>query len=186
MKLILICQIDGETKITGGTFNGASGVEIRAGKLEISGGTFTATADSLVVDDNGDGSTTKGAAVAIAQHTTKKPIDVKISGGTFNAVVPVNEANPEGNSAEDLAQITLSITGGTFNTTNGGTKASASEDFTKFVSGGTYTLAPDKDLLKDGYDLTIKSYTSAIFDVITMFTNLFSIYQIYLKKEVVK
>ena len=36
------------------------------------------------------------------------------------------------------------------------------------------------------YDLTIKSYTSAIFDVITMFTNLFSIYQIYLKKEVVK
>ena len=50
---IYLPQIDGETKITGGTFNGASGVEIRAGKLEISGGTFTATADSLVVDDNG-------------------------------------------------------------------------------------------------------------------------------------
>lgn len=150
-QAIYLPQLDGDTLITGGTFNGASAVEIRAGKLNITGGTFNATtAGYRVVPSNG-GSTTEGAGVAIDQHTTKAPLEVKISGGTFNATVPVSETNPQDNNAEALAKVKVSITGGTFNTINSGDKSVISSDFTKFITGGTYTKAPDKTLLADGY-----------------------------------
>ena len=159
-------QINGVTKITGGTLTGGeSALEIRAGSLEITGGTFTGNTEKYEMEPNGNGSTTIGAAISIKQHTTKKPINVKISGGTFNAYLPLSEANPEGNTQEDLSQITIDVTGGTFNSTNGETVVS--EDFTGIISGGKYTHHVTQ-YLKDGYTEVEEDGMIAVYPVRTV------------------
>ena len=103
----------GVTKIEGGTFTGKkSAIEIRSGSLEISGGTFKSEAESFSVEANGSGPTTSGAAIAIAQHTTKQAIDVKITGGEFEGLRSINESNPQANKSPDVV---IDIQGGTFN-----------------------------------------------------------------------
>ncbi len=76
----------GTLNIYGGTITSKDGsaVEIRAGKANISGGTFKSEA-AYECTANASGPTVKGAAVAVSQHSTKKDIDVTISGGTFTA-----------------------------------------------------------------------------------------------------
>ena len=90
---------NGKTTIADGAkLSGSAGaVEVRAGELTINGGTFTSTyeGEAVVVTPNGNGSTTVGAALAVAQHTTKLPVNVTINGGTFNGVAAVYESNPQ-------------------------------------------------------------------------------------------
>ena len=75
----------GTLTVNNGNLTGEdAAIEMRAGTLVINDGTFTATATVFSCDPNGSGSTTSGAAIAIAQHTTKKDIEVTINGGTFN------------------------------------------------------------------------------------------------------
>ena len=103
----------GITKITKGTFTGErSAIEIRSGSLEISGGKFESKAISFSVTGNGNGTTTSGAAIAIAQHTTKQAIDVKITGGEFKGPRSINESNPQANESPDVV---VDIQRGTFN-----------------------------------------------------------------------
>ena len=128
-------QADGVTEINGGTIEAKTGVEVRAGTLNIKGGNFIVSEGAeYEVVANGSGSTTVGAAVAVAQHTTKKPITVNISGGTFIAPVVFSEANPQGNSEEDISKVKLAITGGVFS------GSVISEDFERedFVTGGDF------------------------------------------------
>ena len=88
-------QVNGELTISGGTItSGVCGVETRAGKLTITGGTITVTTDQYEVIPNRNGLTTVGSAVSIRQHTSKQPIDVSISGGTFTGPVPLSQSNP--------------------------------------------------------------------------------------------
>jgi hypothetical protein len=135
----------GTTTITGGTIKGgASAVEIRAAKLVISGNPeleATTTVESTTSTPNGNGSTTEGAAVAIAQHNTKMEIDVQISGGTFTGKSALYESDPQGN---DPQNVKISVTGGTFN------GAIYSKDVTKFISGGTFSAQPDSNYITDG------------------------------------
>lgn len=132
-------QIEGISYITGGTITGYSAaIEIRAGILNISGGTLISNAKETSVKANGSGTTVVGSAVALSQHTTKQPIEVNITGGTFKAFVPVIEVNPQKNDKEDISKVKLNISGGTFETTEDGT-AIYSEDLTEFVSGGTFS-----------------------------------------------
>lgn len=73
---------DGTLTVTGGTISGYSaGIEIRAGKLEVKGGTIKHTAATFKKAANGNGTTITGAAVAVSQHTTNKALNVTISGG---------------------------------------------------------------------------------------------------------
>ncbi len=76
----------GTLNIYGGTITSVNGsaVEIRAGKANIYGGTLITNAEKYEAY-NGNGPSVKGAAVAVSQHTTKKSIEVNISGGTFTA-----------------------------------------------------------------------------------------------------
>lgn len=130
----------------------AAAVEIRAGELTINGGTFTSTYDgeAVVVTPNGSGSTTQGAAIAVAQHNTALPINVTINGGTFNGVAAVYESNPQENSAEDIAKIEMAISGGTFNSTSD--TVVYSEDFENFITGGVYSAAPASEYIAVGYE----------------------------------
>ena len=132
-------QVNGETLITGGTITGyTSAIEIRAGKLTITGGTINGNESEYLIEPNSNGSNTIGAAISVVQHTTKQPIEVNITGGTFNANIPISEANAMNNSPEDVAKITINISDGLFNAT--GDKTLDLEDVNgDIITGGTYT-----------------------------------------------
>ena len=79
------------------TIEGAEvGIEARAGNLNVEGGTITSTATEYKVESNGSGTTTTGAAIAVAQHTTGLPINANITGGTLSGVKTISVADPEG------------------------------------------------------------------------------------------
>ena len=63
----------------------STGIEIRAGRLTLTNCNVTGGSGKVTADANGNGTTVKNAALAISQHTTKKPIDVTINGGTLPA-----------------------------------------------------------------------------------------------------
>lgn len=104
----------GKLTINNGEITGKSGIEMRAGELVVNGGVITATGTPLTVNPNGGGSTTVGAAVAIAQHTTKRPITVNISGGTFTGGAALLEANPQGNPEDATKNVGIVVNGGNF------------------------------------------------------------------------
>ena len=146
----------GELTINNGEITGETGIEIRSGDLNVNGGVITATGTPLTVNQNGGGSTTVGAAIAVVQHTTKQPINVKINGGSFNGVSALYEANPQSNPKEATEKIGIVVNGGTFNgdvnkddvdasnlLINGGT-------FTKKESGAEKYLANGKELDSNG------------------------------------
>lgn len=72
---------EGVVLIEGGKITGATGIEMRSGTLLVTGGTIEAT-ESFSVNPSGNGSTTTGVGVAVAQHTTGKDLIVAITGGT--------------------------------------------------------------------------------------------------------
>ena len=125
-----------------------TGIEVRAGSLNVEGGTITGNGVPTTVTPNGNGTTSTGAAIAVAQHTTQLPINVSISGGTFKGYTAFYESNPQNNGAAAIANVNLSITGGSFQSTEGGTKAVYSEDKQNFVNGGFFS---DNGVYVDGY-----------------------------------
>lgn len=143
---------DGTLTINGGSFEGQeSAIEIRSGNLTINDGTFKATNTPAVSLPNGNGTTSDGVAIAVAQHTTKKAINVAINGGTFEGYSAFYESNPQNNSADDIAKVNLAITGGTFNAINGGTCAVFSKDKVGFITGGTFSSNPS-EYVATGYE----------------------------------
>ena len=117
------------TTLTNCNITGMTGVEIRAGKLTVNGGNLKATA-AYSVNPNGNGSTTEGAAIAIAQHTTKKNIEVTLNGGTYTGEKAISESNPQRN--DPTPQVAMSVTAGTF------VGDVVTADVTNFISGGTF------------------------------------------------
>lgn len=134
---------NGTLTISGGSVTGVeSAVEVRAGDVNISGGSLTATASGSSSGSNTSGTSVSGAALAISQHTTQLPINVTITGGTFTGTKAVYEVNPQGNASPD---VTLTITDGTFY----GEVSSA--DCTAFISGGMFDAAVPEVNCAEGY-----------------------------------
>ena len=104
-NLAIYAPGDQTLNISGGTITGSTAVEIRAGALNVTGGTLIATAEEYTVTPNSSGSTTRGAAVAVAQHTTKKAIDVSIEDATLTGVKAVSVANPQENDSENVGVV---------------------------------------------------------------------------------
>ena len=145
-------QVNGVTTITGGTLTGGeTAIEIRAGTLNISGGTFIG-GDNYSVNMNDNGTTTRGAAVAVAQHNTNQPISVNICGGIFRAAVPFSEANPQGNAKQyvDLIEGRIDNSCGETRFESTGDRAIVSEDLEKFVYGGRFAYDVS-EFVADGY-----------------------------------
>ena len=149
---VYLPQIDGVTTISGGTINASTGVEIRAGSLTISDNAVINVPSnveySVVADSNG--STTTGAAVAVAQHTTRNPINVSISGGRFTAPVAFSQADPQDGDAVDVA---ISITGGEFNAINNDSAIIGDGSIEGFVYGGIYNERVGAEYISDGYGI---------------------------------
>lgn len=131
---------EGTLTVKGGSISGVnSAIELRSGTLNITGGSFTATAPSYSEAASGSGTTVTGAAVAISQHTTKKPITVSISGGTFTGAYAFSETNVQNGSATKNVKIT-GISNGTF------IGNVASDNCTGFITGGTFKVTDDTEL----------------------------------------
>ena len=125
---------------------GDTGVEVRAGKLTVDNCTIEGGQGETTAKANGNGTTTENAGIAIAQHTTKQPISVVVNGGSVSGKSAIYESNPQGNDKSDVAKISLSVKGGTF---NGNVH---SDDITKFITGGTFSSEPDASYIADGYE----------------------------------
>lgn len=121
-----------------------TGIEVRAGDINITGGTITGLATPTDVEPNGNGTTSTGAGVAVVQHTTKLPINVNISGGTINGYSAVYEKNIQNNPQVDIDKVNIEIRGGSFNAINEGTVAVYSENEDDFITGGTFSADPTK------------------------------------------
>ena len=129
---------------TRGTVSGDStGIELRAGKLNVTGGVITGNGIPTDVTPNGNGATTVGAGIAVAQHTTKLPTELSVTGGVINGYTALYQSNPQNNDADSIAKVKLAVSGGTFNAINGGTNAVYSENCTGFITGGTFSSTPD-------------------------------------------
>ena len=111
----------GKLTINGGTITGySSAIELRAGTLNITNGTFKSTATTHAIQPNGNGSTTVGAAIVISQHTTEIDINAGISGGTFEGNTAIDVINPQNNATTN---VNVTLSGGTFTASKVGVRA---------------------------------------------------------------
>ena len=142
----------GETTITGGEIKGATGIEIRAGKLTVNERTtVTATGAYTEPVPNPNGTTVGGVAIVVSQHTTERPIDVTVNGGTINATGADGKAFLEIDTVgkEDVTPskgVVISIVGGIFNA------PVEARNITGFISGGKYAENPAKELFAEGLE----------------------------------
>ena len=167
----------GTLTVNGGTISGGkTGIEMRSGMLNISGGEISGNGDPFEAFANGSGATVQGAAIAISQHSTDKDINVTISGGTFtgehyalfeiDGVEGLKGLDAEGNETTDTNKIKkyevrsaedgpynentkISITGGTFN------GKIYSQNVKNFISGGTFSDESALAYLASKADITV-------------------------------
>ena len=134
----------GTINVEGGELSSqyGSGIEMRDGSLNISGGTITSYAGEFTCTPNGNGATTKGAAVAIAMHPNgNRAAKVNITGGKLTAPKALAYSNP--NNAKN-PDVTINVTGGTFSTditdalTNAEVKSNIKEYTVAANEDGTY------------------------------------------------
>lgn len=146
----------GRLVVNGGVIQGLAGIEMRAGELEIAGGLIKGGDGEFTYVPNGGGSTSDNIALAVMQHTTKLPIKIDISGGTFEATEAFAQMNVQKNEQEAVGKIDLSIAGGEF---KGGIYSENFKDADGkgFVSGGSFSdravgdyLAPDAAVAVNG------------------------------------
>lgn len=151
------------TTITGGSITGSNtGIEIRAGELTVNGATVVGNGVPTEVTPNGNGSTTDGAGIAVAQHTTKLPIKVTINSGDISGYSALYQSNPQKNDAESVKKVSVAVNGGTFKAINGGTCGVHSENNCVTISGGAFTdLASAVKYATDGATITLAGDVSA-------------------------
>ncbi|MFR3347395.1 MAG: hypothetical protein ACLTSK_05465, partial [Christensenellales bacterium] len=99
----------GEMTVNGGEIEGATAIEMRAGKLVVNSGTMIGNGNPFESDPNGNGATTLGAAVAAVQHTTKLDLSVEINGGTLQGARAFYQANLQNNGKEALEKISITL-----------------------------------------------------------------------------
>lgn len=116
---------------------GSTGIEIRAGKLDITDCVISGGAGNYEQNPNANGSTTANAALAIAQHTTKLPVEVTVYDGTFTGGAAVAQGNPQSNDANAVANVKLNLKNGSYE------GLVSSENVKKFISGGEYAQEID-------------------------------------------
>ena len=140
----------GSVEINGGTITGGTGIEMRSGELVVKGGNITGTYKPVSSIANGYGTTTLGAGIAIAQHTTKKEISVSVAGGEIKGYSALYQSNPQEHDQDTLKLVEIEITGGNFEVINDGKEAVHSENYEGFISGGSFSTDIDeKDIAKD-------------------------------------
>lgn len=139
----------GDLVINDGIMLGGTAIEVRAGNITVNNGTIKGIASKFSKVANKSGSTTNGAGITIAQHTTKNPIKAVIYDGNISGQYAFYEWNPHNNSKEDINKINLNIYGGEFTSLDQNGSAVYSQDFTNFISGGKFNTKVTEYLTND-------------------------------------
>ena len=124
----------------------STGIEIRAGRLTLTNCNVTGGNGNVAATANGNGNTVQHAALAISQHTTNKPIDVTINGGTFTGTAPIYQTDVQGTGSSNVK---AEVKNGQFNGT-----VSAATNGTIAVSGGTFSSAVPVNCCAPGFEPT--------------------------------
>ena len=102
----------GTTVINGGSFTAGAedaAIEVRAGTVSVIGADVTSNNPSYSVRANGNGSTTSGAAIAVAPHTTCNPVNVTVDGGTYTGAMAVSVANPQSSTGDCTVTVNATL-----------------------------------------------------------------------------
>lgn len=145
----------GTITVNAGEVTGKTGIEMRAGKLVVKGGTIVGTAVPTETKENGSGTTTTGAGIAIVQHTTEKDLAAVVEGGTVKGYTALYHNNTEDNSDEAAAKVSLKVTGGTFEATNEGKNAIYSDAKENFITGGEFKGAVDEKFVSEDLETKV-------------------------------
>ncbi len=140
---------DGTLVVDGGTITaGQTGIEMRGGKLTVKNGTAITVPQDVVPShtNNSNGTAVVGAGIAVAQHTTNKPISVTVENAKINAPQVFAQYDVETINKEPCADIEVKITGGEF------VGAVETDRVQHFISGGEFLNSPDSIYLVEGYD----------------------------------
>ena len=130
---------NGITDINNGAcVKGDAGIEIRAGVLNINGGTVESTGTYSAPIANGNGTTASGAALIVAEHTTNQGITVNVNSGNIKAASngkAIAASDPENKGGGDVK---LNVAGGNV---VGGIQVEESIEAAKpvAVTGGTFS-----------------------------------------------
>lgn len=124
------------------------GIEIRNGDLKVSNSTITGGTGEPASNPNGNGATSSNAGIAVAQHTTAKPIKVEVDAGTtVSGGAALYVANPQSNTSTTVDQtVTVSGTGTTLTSTH-------TDDTTGAKGNAVYAQAPVDIVIKEGAKL---------------------------------
>ena len=162
-----VLNVGDGTEITGYT-----GVEMRAGTFNMTGGKIVATGE-YEGGNNGNGSTMSGVALALSQHTTNLPLAANISGGELTATSQTGKAlmeyDFEADSTGTDGEKAIAITNGTFN------GAVESQSVTNYAAGGKFSVLPAENafiegfegMLYDGYYVPVEKTTSDVGALLT-------------------
>lgn len=162
-----VLNVGDGTEITGYT-----GVEMRAGTFNMTGGKIVATGE-YEGENNGNGSTMSGVALALSQHTTNLPLAANISGGELTATSEKGKAlmeyDFEADSTGTDGEKSIAITNGTFN------GAVESQSVTNYAAGGKFSVLPAENafiegfegMLYDGYYVPVEKTTSDVGALLT-------------------
>ena len=107
-------QVGGKLYVSGGTITGATGIEIRSGELNVTGGIIEGTADPYASTGNGNGSTTDGAGIAVSPHTTDQALKVTVSNGEIKGFNAFAAVNPNFRGEDAMGKVVLALNGGKF------------------------------------------------------------------------
>lgn len=180
--------VQGAAKVTVGkaAITGSTGIEVRAGELTVDGATVVGTAKPTTITPNGNGTTTDGAGIAVAQHTTKLPIKVTINSGDISGYSALYQSNPQKNDAEFVEKVSVAVNGGTFSSNPSAFVADKSLEVSKDTAGqytvskktnaaetsevklpaarteGTTEAKIDKGDIDTGKDLTVSSEVASV------------------------
>ena len=133
---------------------GSTGIEIRAGNLQISNSSIIGGNGEFEYIPNGNGSTSANVALAIVQHTTKQSLLVNVNEGTIlTGSMALAQANPQKNDDEAIDKITVSVNGGIF---HGDIYA---ENLQKFIKKATFDKPVKEEYLEFGAVVHTHSYS---------------------------
>ncbi len=138
--------------------SGLTGIEIRSGTLNMTGGTVESIATgagALAIDPDSSGATTTGVGIAVVQHSTKLYITVDVSGGDVKGYYAVFQEDVAENGDESAQKIDITLRSGSFESTG-----------TESVTVGDKTYAPsavygeqEKDMVVGGnYSTDVSDY----------------------------
>lgn len=139
----------GKLTINGGIISGDStGVELRSGVLEVTGGEIISNSTKFSAKPNGNGTTISGAAIAVSQHVTNKDISVSITGGVMRGIYAFYEADlQDGN----VGNISISPS------SNARFEGKVySQNCSAFVKGGTFTDPNALQYLGENADVKVE------------------------------